>query len=67
MLMHVGIWAISKARDGLLKMLSTAFQYQDLVEEKELPEESLKQKIRDDKDFIYIRSDRTQKLCLFIK
>ena len=62
--MHVGVWVISKARDGLL---STAFQYQDLVEEKELPKELLKEKIIDHKDLIYFRSNRTQKLCLLNK
>merc|ERR1712241_1107890 len=64
LLMHVGVWVGSKTRDGLLQMLSAEFefQYQDWVEEKEVPEESFKQKIIDDKDFIYVRSDRTQKL-----
>ena len=66
MLMHVGVWIFSKTRDGLLQMLKTSFPYQDLVEEKEKelpePEESLKQKIIDDKDFI----DRNHAYLLFM-
>ena len=53
MLMHVCVWIFSKTRDGLLQMLNTSFQHQNLVDKKELAEESLKRKIIDDKDIVH--------------
>merc|ERR1712150_1803 len=52
LLTHIGVWICSEAREGLLRVLNRyiMFQYQNVIEEKEMPEEYLKETIRDNTD-----------------
>ena len=60
LLMHIGVWVCSKARERLQKVLNSyiSFQYQNMIENEQNPEEILKQThtqtIRDDDIMIII-------------
>ena len=45
LLMHIGVWICSKARERLQKVLNSyiSFQYQNMIENEQNPEEILKQ------------------------